>query len=174
MFDFLKIIISFFNETGIEYMLSGSVALSAYTLPRATRDFDFVVHLNSKDIEPLTNYFKKGYYCDADAVKEAVKDHSMFNIIDYTSGFKADFVILKNEPFRRTEFSRRIKIDLYGMSVYIVSPEDLLLSKLIWIQGFQSAMQMEDIKNLAVLQNLDWSYINTWIQSLKINTFKLF
>lgn len=155
-------------------MLSGSVALSIYTLPRATRDFDFVVHLTLKDIRPVIEYFKEGYYCDMDAVKEAIQNRSMFNIIDHSSGFKADFVILKNEPFRQTEFNRRREIDFYGMPVYIVSPEDLLLSKLIWIQDFQSNIQMDDIKNLTALHDLDWNYIQNWIQSLKLNTFNLF
>lgn len=34
-------------------MLSGSVAMSIYILPRATRDFDFIVHLQAKDIDAL-------------------------------------------------------------------------------------------------------------------------
>ena len=130
-------------------MLSGSVALSIYTLPRATRDFDFIVQLQSKDVESLIESFKEGYYCDADAINDAIRHQSMFNIIDHRSGFKADFVILKNEPFRQTEFSRRIEIGFEGMNVFIVSPEDLLLSKLIWIQDFQSTIQMGDIKILA-------------------------
>ena len=134
-------------------MLSGSVALSIYTLPRATRDFDFIVQLQSKDVESLIESFKEGYYCDADAINDAIRHQSMFNIIDHGSGFKADFVILKNEPFRQTEFSRRIEIGFEGMNVFIVSPEDLLLSKLIWIQDFQSTIQMGDIKILAKKKN---------------------
>ena len=47
MFDFLKTLIQFFTENNIQYMLSGSVAMSIYTLPRFTRDFDFIVHLES-------------------------------------------------------------------------------------------------------------------------------
>jgi hypothetical protein len=51
MFEFLKKIVQYFNTHDIPYMLSGSMAMSVYTLPRATRDFDFVVHLQPKDIE---------------------------------------------------------------------------------------------------------------------------
>jgi hypothetical protein len=155
-------------------MLSGSVALSIYTLPRATRDFDFVVHLQQKDIDDLLARFREGYYCDRDAVKEAIMHHSMFNIIDHASGFKADFIILKNEPFRKTEFERRLEIEFEGMPVNVVSAEDLLLSKLIWIQELQSAVQMEDIKNLSTKKDLDWTYIDSWIKSLNLNTFDLF
>ncbi|MEO8712438.1 MAG: hypothetical protein ABI405_09965 [Parafilimonas sp.] len=173
MFDFLKNIILFFNEAGIEYMLSGSVALSIYILPRATRDFDFVVHLQKEDVNDLVDHFSKKYYCDKAAVLDAVTRKSIFNVIDSESGFKADFVILKNEKFRQTEFSRRSMINLHDLPVYIVSAEDLLLSKLIWIQDFQSHIQMEDIKNLAALDNLEWYYINEWIMQLKLNTFDL-
>jgi hypothetical protein len=155
-------------------MLSGSVALSIYTLPRATRDFDFIVHLQSEDVQSLIETFKEGYYCDSDAIKDAIRDHSMFNIIDHSSGFKADFVILKNEPFRQTEFSRRNEIEFEGMNVFVVSPEDLLLSKLIWIQDFQSGIQMQDIKILSQKKDLEWEYIYSWINSLGLNTFNLF
>jgi len=174
MLDFLKIIVSFFAENHIEYMLSGSVALSVYTLPRATRDFDFVVHLKISDAEYFREHFKEGYYCDEDAVIDAIKNHSMFNIIDYASGFKADFVILKNEPFRKKEFDRRREIDFFGMPVFVVSPEDLLISKLIWIQNFYSSLQAEDIKSLSALDNIDKNYIKYWIEYLNLNTFDLF
>lgn len=174
MFNFLKAIIDFLQKQNTPYMLSGSVALSIYTLPRATRDFDFVAHLQPKHIDHVLSEFKEGYYCDSDAVKEAIKHHSMFNIIDHASGFNTDFIILKNEPFRQTEFERKVEIKFEGMTLYIVSAEDLLLSKLIWIQELQSAVQMEDIKNLSTKKDLDWKYIDNWIKSLNLNTFSLF
>ncbi len=155
-------------------MLSGSVALSVYILPRATRDFDFIIHLKKDDIDALVNFFSGKYYCDKDAVTEAVNRKSMFNIIDSSSGFKADFVILKNEEFRQTEFQRRKQINFFDLDIFIVSAEDLLISKLIWIQDLQSNLQIEDIKKLAEIKTLDWSYINTWILKLKLNTFALF
>lgn len=53
MFDFLRILIRFFDQNNIPYMLSGSVAMSVYALPRFTQDFDFVVHLRAKDAKIL-------------------------------------------------------------------------------------------------------------------------
>src|SRR5688572_17487846 len=139
-------------------MLSGSVAMSMYVLPRATRDFDFIVHLDLNNIDSFVEHFKDGYYCDKDSIADAVKRRSMFNIIDHQSGFKADFVVLKNEPFRQEEFNRRRKVDFFDKTIYVVSPEDLLISKLIWIQDLQSSQQMEDIKNLAAIEDLDRNY----------------
>lgn len=101
--------------------------MSVYVLPRATRDIDIVVHLQEKDISSLTEYFNEGFYCDEDAVRDAIRRRSIFNIIDHKSGFKADFVILKNELYRQTEFQRRRGSDFFGIPIFIVSPEDLLI-----------------------------------------------
>jgi hypothetical protein len=152
-------------------MLTGGVAMGAYTLPRFTRDIDFIVLLRLEEVPALLESFDRGYYCDEDAVKEAIRSQGMFNLIDYNSHYKADFIILKNEPFQRAEFSRRRLEDIMDLKVWIVSPEDLLLSKLIWIQQLQSVFQAEDIKLLSQVSGLDWAYIKDWIKELKLNTF---
>jgi hypothetical protein len=173
MIKFFHKIIDVFNQADIPYMLSGSVAMGVYTLPRATRDFDFVVHLQPKHIDDFVAHFKDGFYCNIHSVKDAVKQQSLFNIIDHASGYKADFVILKNQAYRQTEFKRRVLMDYFDKQIYLVSVEDLLLSKLIWIQQLQSALQIEDIKNLAQLDTIDWDYVNYWIHQLKLGTFNL-
>lgn len=173
MVEFFQKITDVLNKNEIPYMLSGSVAMSLYIVPRATRDFDFIVHLQPKDIDRFVENFKEGYYCDKEAIEDAVKHRSMFNIIDHASGFKADFVVLKNDPFRQNEFTRKISMEFFGKTIYVVSPEDLLISKLIWIQDYQSPVQMEDIKNLVLADNLDWGYINLWVGKLNLNSFYL-
>jgi hypothetical protein len=173
MFEFLKKIVSYFHSKDIPYMLSGSMAMSVYTLPRATRDFDFVVQLHPKHIADFVHHFSGDYYCDMDAVTDAVSCLSMFNVIDHASGFKADFVILKNEAYRQTEFSRKRKVMMEGIEVYVVSQEDLLISKLIWIQEYQSGIQKDDIIQLWESNEIDKAYILKWVNSLKLNTFDL-
>ena len=173
MMEFFEKIIAFLNKYEIPYMLSGSVAMSLYVVPRATGDFDFIVHLQPRDIDSLVENFEEGYYCDKEAIQDAVLNQSMFNIIDHASGFKADFVVLKDDPFRQKEFTRRIAMEFFGKTIYVVSPEDLIISKLIWIQDLQSAVQMEDIKNLVLSDNLDWAYVDFWIGKLRLNSFNL-
>ncbi|MBO9729406.1 MAG: hypothetical protein J7623_12290 [Chitinophaga sp.] len=173
MTSFFEKIIAILNQLNIPYMLSGSVAMSLYIVPRATRDFDFIIHIELKDIDSFIANFAEGYYCDKDAIQDAIKHRSMFNIIDHATGFKADFVVLKPDPFRQMEFSRRVQMDFYGQVIYVVSAEDLLISKLIWIQTLQSAIQMDDIRNLTSLESLNWEYIKTWINKLNLNTFNL-
>jgi hypothetical protein len=171
--DFFKKIIEYFNGHHIPYMLSGSIAMGLYIVPRATKDIDFVAHLQLQDVDGFVQHFAGAYYVSKDAVSDAINRQSMFNIIDHKSGYKADFVILKNDEYRLTEFERKRKMNFYGISFYVVSPEDLLISKLIWIQEWQATVQMEDIKNLASLPDLQQDYINYWTKELKLNTFDL-
>ena len=173
MVAFFDKITDVLNINQIPYMLSGSVAMSLYIVPRATRDFDFVIHLKSQDVNSFVDSFKEGYYCDKDSIIEAVKYRRMFNIIDHQSGFKADFVILKDEPFRQEEFNRRRKINYFGKDVFVVSPEDLIISKLIWIQELESSIQKDDIHNLTRIPDVDWPYVNHWVNQLELNTFGL-
>jgi hypothetical protein len=173
MFDFLRALIHFFETYDISYMLSGSMGMSIYTGPRYTRDYDFIVHLKPSDVLPLTKYFNEGYYYDEDSIKEAINEEGQFNIIDHKSNYKADFIILRNNEFEITKFERRIQVYFLDLKIYVISAEDLLLSKLVWIQELQSALQSNDIIELAKLNNLDWHYMWTWIDKLKLNTFGL-
>ena len=149
--------------------------MSLYWAPRATRDFDFVIHLTSCNVGFFIEKFQEGYYYDRDQINEALNhpDYGMFNITDHSSGYKADFVVLKNILFRQEEFSRRLAMDFYARTIYVVTPEDLLLSKLIWVQDYQSTIQMEDIRNLAQIADLDKNYISRWVKSLHLVTFNL-
>jgi len=51
-------------------------------------------------------HFEGAYYCSKDAVVDAINRQSIFNVIDHASGFKADFVVLKNSEYRLAEFER--------------------------------------------------------------------
>ncbi len=161
------------NREKIPYMLSGSVAMSVYIVPRATKDIDFVVKLQTTDISKIAEHFAKGYYCDKDAMMDSLRRKSIFNIIDHSTGFKADFIPLKQSSFSESEFSRRRQKEFMEMPVYIISPEDLIISKLIWIQEYRSAVQIEDIKNLLQIDSLDRQYFLHWIKELKLSTFDI-
>ena len=49
------------GEAGLEYMLTGSMALNHYAQPRLTRDIDIVIALLLKDLEILPSVFGEGF-----------------------------------------------------------------------------------------------------------------
>lgn len=172
MLEFLKRVCQLFDAHHFDYMLSGSLALNIYTLPRMTRDIDMVVALTESNLDSFLACFPlESAYYSYQAARDAVRLHGMFNIIDFESGFKLDVIVLKPDPYRQTEFKRRIRTELLGFSATIVSPEDLILSKLIWMQDLDSERQREDISLLVKLAELDWVYLKYWVAELHLKHF---
>ncbi len=145
-----------------------------YSVARSTQDFDFVVQLRSEDVPKVVSQFRKGYYCNEESINDAIRRKSMFNIIEHSTSFKADFILLRDNEFQQLQFSRKINVKLLDIEAWVITGEDLILSKLIWIQQSQSGRQMEDIQAVSKFPNLDWNYIRHWIAKLHLTTFDLF
>ena len=95
------------NDNDIPYMVSGSVAMNYYSVPRMTRDIDIVIEID--DIESFFNVFKKEYYINKETISEAIKERFMFNIIHLKEAMKIDFIIRKDSEYRKIEFKRKKK-----------------------------------------------------------------
>jgi hypothetical protein len=171
--ELLERICTKLDEHEIPYMLSGSLAMITYTIPRMTRDIDMVVNLRQSDIENFLSIFKEGYYIHADSVREEVRRRGMFNVIDFKTNFKIDFILRKNTEFHINEFDRRELNKAYGFDTWIVSIEDLVIAKIQWIQVLQSDTQINDIKNLLRNPILDKEYVKKWCEKMDLKTFNL-
>jgi len=159
------------ETAGIPYMITGSVAANFYAFPRMTRDIDIVIEADRSDIDRLLPLFNADFYIDRDSAAEAVDGKSMFNVIHNEHLLKIDFIIRKDSAYRKLEFERRRKAEIEGVGVFIVSPEDLILSKLDWAKDSRSEMQLGDVKNLIrQVKNLDIPYIEKWVRSLGLET----
>lgn len=159
------------EQKNIEYMLSGSIAMNSYAIPRMTLDIDLVIELNSYNLQDFLSIFKEGYYVNYETVKREVEERGMFNIIDHTTGFKIDFIVRKNTEYRKNEFARRIRTQISDYEIWMVSLEDLIISKIEWIQTLKSEKQINDINNLLANPDVDIEYIVSWCSKLKLNTF---
>ena len=75
----------------------------------------------------------------------------MFNLIHNESVIKVDFVVRKSDSYRQEEFARRMTITLDDFQTWIVSREDLILSKLLWAKDSKSEMQQRDVRTCLLL-----------------------
>ena len=169
--DVLKSVAARLGGAGIPYMVTGSMAANFYAVPRMTRDIDLVVELSERDVDRVTQLFQQEYYIDRDMVQRAVRDHAMFNMIHNALVVKVDCVVRKDTEYRREEFARRRGVSIEDQHVFIVSPEDLILSKLDWAKESRSQMQLDDVRNLfRSVQGLDTAYLNRWADRLGLTT----
>ena len=136
------------ERAGIAYMLTGSVALSYYAQPRMTRDVDLVVELAGLEPASIVELFAPDYYIAETDVRRALAARTMFNILHLGKVVKLDFIVRKDTPYRRQEFERRQRAQMPGFEAWIVSLEDLVLSKLIWAKESASELQLRDVRAL--------------------------
>lgn len=169
--EVLKEVTRRLERAGISYMVTGSTAANFYTVPRMTRDIDIVVELSEGDIGRFIPLFESEYYLDPETVRAAVKNKGMFNLIHDEYIIKIDFVVRKDTPYRRREFSRRKKVAVDAQDLYVVAPEDLILSKLEWAKDSRSEIQLNDVRNLLRdVKRLNRSYLLRWAKALGVET----
>lgn len=128
-----------------------------------------VIECEPDDAPRIVDLFKADCYVEEAEIREAVAHASMFNIIHNEWIVKADFIVRKNDEYRKLEFSRRRDARIAGEAVSIVSPEDLVLSKLVWSRDSGSELQMRDVRSLlAAGIDLDWPYLDKWATVLGV------
>lgn len=153
----------------IEFMVTGSLALGYYVEPRMTRDIALVIELEGFDPAAFIRAFRDGYYVPDELVLGSNERGSMFNIIRESTVVKVDFVVRREGEFRALEFSRRRRITLGAVECPVVSPKDLILSKLIWSEESASPVQLHDVKALVQLGELDHEYLHQWAGRLGVD-----
>jgi len=167
--DVLQRVTSALNQADIPYMLSGSFASAFYGASRSTRDIDIVIEATPEQMRSLVQALPTDhYYVELNSALEALRQESMFNVIDQKSGWKIDLIIRKSRPFSLKEFSRRQLVKLDNVPLYIASAEDIVISKLEWAKLGQSHRQIEDIAGILQVQwkSMDREYIREWITEL--------
>jgi hypothetical protein len=156
------------DAAGIGYMLTGSMAMNYYAQPRMTRDIDLVVALGPDDADRVIGLFSPDYYVSREAVDRSIAHQSLFNLVHQESVIKVDCIVRKQSEYRLTEFNRRQRIKIEDFETWIVTKEDLILSKLFWAKDSRSELQLGDVKNL-VSTGCDRAYIAKWTKELGLS-----
>lgn len=165
----LKDVAEILNAAGIDYMVSGSVAMNFYAQPRMTRDIDIVLALRKKGTKKFVSLFKNEFYLDEDVVEDEVRQNGMFNLIHNKYVIKVDFILQKNAAYDNEAFARRRQVKIDGADIWIISPEDLILAKLRWARDSLSEMQIKDVRNIiCMVSYLDEKYIENWTAKLDL------
>ena len=166
--DVLRDISRRLEAAGIEFMVTGSVAMNYYAQPRMTRDIDLIVSVDETQTDDFLRLFESEYYLDRQSVADAIFRRRMFNSIHYNAVIKVDCVVLKSDAYRQEEFARRKQIQIGDFHTWIVSREDLILSKLLWAKDSKSEMQLSDVRNL-LSGECDMEYLRSHATTLKVH-----
>ena len=158
----------------IDYLIVGGYAMTFYNLYRYTADIDVVVLVHPFQVEELVKHFPE-WKDSAPEMASMAKEIGFFNLTDFASGVRIDFILFDVTEYNRTAFQRRKEITTErGTTCYISSPEDLVIAKLKWMEASGSQRQLDDIKFLIDNLELDMEYLLVWTNRLLIDRHGLF
>lgn len=165
--EFVATVLGALNASDLPYLVTGSFASIFYSEPRTTMDIDLVVRAPLDQLEAFRmQMLARGLYAPS---VDAGTD--MFNIVDTASGWKADIIVWPDEPFERERFERRVRVELLpGVRAWIPTVEDMILAKLVWTRGRDSALQLRDVESMIEINRevLDRVYLRRWATELDV------
>jgi hypothetical protein len=167
--DIVRDISRRFERAGIPYMLTGSMAMNYYAQPRMTRDIDVVIAISRDDVARVAELFQSDYYVSEENIRESFVHESIFNVIHQASVIKVDCFVRKSSEYRQIEFERRQKVSILDFETFIVSKEDLIISKLFWTKNSHSDIQLSDVRNL-LATGYDAVYLHHWTRELELDS----
>jgi hypothetical protein len=156
----------------IPYMIAGSLASSHHGRPRSTHDADIVFDPTLESLDRLvTRLLARRFYVDPERARDALRRRRQFNVVDPSTGWKIDLVVVKARAFSREELRRRQMGEIVpGTPVSVATPEDTILSKLEWAKqsgGFEK--QLLDVAGVVEMNpGLDRTYVEHWARELDV------
>ena len=160
------------DDLEIPYIVTGGIAVLVWGRPRFTADVDIIVEMKESKVDVLKNALmslSEYGYIDRDAMIEALKNKGEFNFIDGFTGVKVDFWVTRGGELGQLEFKRKKIKTILRKKVNFISPEDLILRKLVWYKESQSSRHLEDVHSELKISNdiIDKKYLKK--TAIKLN-----
>lgn len=158
---FFSYVVQVLDDLGIPYMIVGGFAAIFYGEPRATIDIDILVDMQRRHVEPFVKAFPiPDFYVSKEGILDSLHRRYPFNVIQPTTGAKVDMVPLPRDAFSRASFQRRkrMPIDETGRMAYFITPEDIVIAKLVAFRSTGSDKHLRDARGVLLIQRdeLDW------------------
>lgn len=168
--DGLSVVADCLNRAGLQWMLVGSVAAFLYGHERSTHDVDIVFDPQGVIPRLVASALAPEYMLDPLMLEDTLRSGYMSNALPMQGGPKIDLSPLGNDPFDRVAFERRQARDWYGREIRVISPPDLVISKLRWAKESMSERQLGDVRAIMAKGRINEHDpdFNRWIDRLSL------
>jgi predicted nucleotidyltransferase len=108
------------------------------------------------------------YLVDKEAVGSALALRKPFQALDKVTLIKIDFYIAEKIP---GELTRSAEHELFpGIKIPLVSLEDSILSKLLWVKEGSEKAKRDIVAMLSANSEIDWPYLKQMAEKLELST----
>ena len=161
-----------FGDLCVEYAVMGGIAVRAHGIPRPTQDVDFTVAIERSRLPQFYEAAGRlGYTVPEIYVSgwvDQVAGMPLVRVRRYVEGRGVDVdVFLAESPFQRELLGRARIEQIDDFTVRVVTPEDLILLKLL----ARRPRDLADVGDVFFTQGrLDEAYLRRWAQELGVLT----
>ncbi len=164
--EILRILCSYLNESEIDYVVVGGVAVMYHGVPRTTVDIDLIIQSNDDEIPGFVEFLNsKGFDANVEDLRVALREKSHSTIFFADSLLRLDIQGV-NSQFDRMTLDRAIAIELFNTTIKLGTAEDTLINKIL----FHGEQDLRDALGILSRRQpqLDIAYIESTCKKLKI------
>lgn len=157
----LLAVIGALDTLGLPYVVVGSYASNSYGIDRATHDADLVVELGDASPAELFRLLRPAIRFDPQMGFETVTMTRRYVASVEGTHFKIELFLLGDDPHDRERFRRRREIMSEGRRMYLLTREDVIVTKLRWARS----KDRDDVRDVIAVQGddaIDWDYVHGW------------
>ena len=163
-------LVALLNRLSVDYVIMGGLVVRAYSIPRATEDIDLTLSLPQQRFGEFYEALDQHGYEVPEPYKsgwlDELKGMHLVKIKRYIANHAIDIDLFFVESrFQEEVMKRRRLADVEGRKLWIASPEDLVILKIVsgrprdWI----------DVADVFFTQgDLDEKYMRRWAKELSI------
>jgi predicted nucleotidyltransferase len=169
--DTLHFLVELLERLSIPYAVMGGFAVRSHGVPRPTYDVDVTIALDRVRLPELLEQLRDGDFLVPEAYDrgwvDQVKGMPIVKLQRYIHAETLDVdLFLAESDFQSEMMRRRSKLDADGRQTWIVSPEDLVLLKVL----AGRPRDLGDVADILFIQSqLDIQYMRHWAAALGIS-----
>lgn len=167
----LHSLIDLLDKLVISYAVMGGIAVRAYGVPRPTYDIDLTISLDRDKLPTLFEELRKIDYAIPEPYERGwVDEVSHLKLLKFRryvgeQSIDVDLFLAESE-FQQDVMARRSFAEAEGRRIWLVSPEDLILLKLLAARP----RDLGDVADVLFMQGeLDVEYMRRWAEKLGVS-----